>query len=53
MPDLALFDFDGTITFSDTFTPFLYFASSRGHIARQYIRLAPKIIGYKLGLVPG
>jgi HAD superfamily hydrolase (TIGR01490 family) len=53
MPDLALFDFDGTITFSDTFTPFLHFASSPRHIAREYIRLAPKIIGYKLGLVPG
>lgn len=52
MPDLALFDFDGTITFSDTFTPFLYFASSRGHIVRQYIRLAPKILEYKLGLLP-
>jgi phosphatidylglycerophosphatase C len=54
MPDqnLALFDFDGTITFRDTFTPFLYFASSRTHIVRQSLRLAPAILGYKLGLVP-
>ena len=50
--DLALFDFDGTITRSDTFTPFLYFVSSRGHIVRESLRLAPKILRYKLGLVP-
>jgi HAD superfamily hydrolase (TIGR01490 family) len=54
MPErnLALFDFDGTITFADTFTPFLYFASNRRRIVRQSVRLAPKILGYKLGLVP-
>jgi HAD superfamily hydrolase (TIGR01490 family) len=54
MPDrnLALFDFDGTITFSDTFTPFLYFASDRAHILRQSLLLAPKILSYKLGLLP-
>jgi len=50
--DLALFDFDGTITFSDTFTPFLYFASHRAQILRQSLLLAPKILTYKLGLLP-
>jgi phosphatidylglycerophosphatase C len=50
--NLALFDFDGTITSADTFTPFLYFASNRVQSVRQSVRLAPKILGYKLGLVP-
>jgi len=53
MPDrnLALFDFDGTITYSDSFKPFLYYSSSRMRIVRGTVRLAPKIVGYKLGLV--
>ena len=49
---LALFDFDGTITFKDTFTPFIYFASSWRRILLGTFLLGPMIIGYKLGLVP-
>ncbi len=49
--NIALFDFDGTITFKDTFTPFIYFASSRARIMLGTLLLAPMILGYKLGLV--
>lgn len=49
--NLALFDFDGTITFKDTFTPFIYFATSRTRIALGTARLGPMILGYKLGLI--
>jgi len=49
--NLALFDFDGTVTFKDTFTPFIYFATSRTRIALGRLLLAPMILGYKLGLI--
>ncbi|HKO52831.1 MAG TPA: HAD-IB family hydrolase [Polyangiaceae bacterium] len=49
--NLALFDFDGTVTFEDTFTPFIYFASSRSRIAFGTVLLGPMILGYKLGLI--
>jgi HAD superfamily hydrolase (TIGR01490 family) len=48
--NLALFDFDGTITSKDTFTPFIYFAVSRRRIALGTLALSPMILGYKLGL---
>jgi len=49
--NLALFDFDGTVTFKDTFAPFIYFASSRTRIALGTLLLGPLILGYKLGLI--
>src|SRR6185369_8192609 len=49
--NLALFDFDGTITFGDTFTPFIYFAVGRARLAAGATLLSPMIAGYKLGLV--
>jgi phosphatidylglycerophosphatase C len=49
--NIALFDFDGTVTFKDTFTPFIYFASSRTRIALGTVLLGPMILGYKLGLI--
>ena len=49
--NLALFDFDGTIPFKDTFTPFVYFATSQTRIALGTVLLGPMILGYKLGLV--
>jgi len=49
--DLALFDFDGTITTSDSFRPFLSFAASRARVALGTALLAPMIIGYELGWV--
>jgi phosphatidylglycerophosphatase C len=49
--NLALFDFDGTISSSDTWTPFMRLAvrSSRLVVARGL--LLPVVIGYKLGVV--
>jgi HAD superfamily hydrolase (TIGR01490 family) len=49
--NLALFDFDGTITFTDTFTPFLRVAIDPRRIAVGSVVLAPLIVGYKLGLI--
>lgn len=50
--NLALFDFDGTITFKDTFTPFIYFAVDVPRLARGLVVLGPMILKYKWGLVP-
>lgn len=49
--NLALFDFDGTITVKDCFTPFIYYAAGPKRIALGAILLSPYIIGYRLGLV--
>lgn len=51
--DLALFDFDGTITTGDTYTPFLHYASPTSLRRRARWRLLPIYLGYKLGLVSG
>ncbi len=51
MMNLALFDFDGTITFGDSFTPFLRFAVAPKRIRTGRFVLAPVIVGYKLGIV--
>lgn len=49
--NLALFDFDGTITVNDTFSAFLPHALSRRHILLGRLVLAPVVLGYKLGIV--
>lgn len=49
--DLALFDFDHTITTRDTFTDFVHCALSRRRLAVGKALLAPTIAGYRLGLV--
>ena len=49
--NLALFDFDGTISYGDTFTPFLRFAVEPKRIATGRLLLSPVIAGYKLGIV--
>ena len=51
--DLALFDFDGTITLGDTYTPFLRYASPTAFRRRAWRRLLWPWLGYKLGLVSG
>jgi phosphatidylglycerophosphatase C len=51
LPNLALFDFDGTITTSDTFAPFLFYAAEPARIVIGRIVLSPLIVGYKLRLV--
>lgn len=51
--DLALFDFDGTLTTQETFPRFLrgFVPAERQRAARW--ALAPLVAGYRLGLVPG
>lgn len=50
--NLALFDFDGTITTADTFTPFIRYAAGRTRTIAGMALLSPMILGYELGLVP-
>lgn len=50
--NLALFDFDGTLTDSDSFAPFLRFSASRRRSLAGTALLGPVILGYRLGLVP-
>ncbi|GHA80729.1 HAD family hydrolase [Cognatilysobacter bugurensis] len=49
--DLALFDFDHTITTRDTFTDFIHCALSPRRIAFGRALLTPTIVGYRLGVV--
>lgn len=49
--DLALFDFDGTVTVSDTYTAFLRFAVSPLRTAIAGTLLSPVFGAYKLGLL--
>lgn len=51
--DLALFDFDGTITTGDTYTPFLGYVSPAAFRRRAWRLLLWPWLGYKLGLVSG
>jgi phosphatidylglycerophosphatase C len=51
VPNLALFDFDGTITFKDSFTPFIFYAVEPTRMALGKVVLSPMIAAYKLGLV--
>jgi len=51
MPSLALFDFDGTITRSDTFAPFIRSVTPLWRLAIGYIALAPLIIGWRLRVI--
>jgi HAD superfamily hydrolase (TIGR01490 family) len=47
--DLALFDFDGTITDREMFAPYLVQAATPGRLALGKLLLAPLVVGYKLG----
>jgi HAD superfamily hydrolase (TIGR01490 family) len=49
--DLALFDFDGTVTTTDTWTPFMRLAVRPSRILAGQVLLSPIVIGYRLGLV--
>ena len=53
MPDLALFDFDGTLTTGETFPPFVRSVVPAGRLRMGRLRLAPLVAGYRLGLVSG
>jgi HAD superfamily hydrolase (TIGR01490 family) len=50
--NLALFDFDGTITTRDTFVEFVRFAVAPTRWRAGTALLSPWIAGYRLGLVP-
>jgi HAD superfamily hydrolase (TIGR01490 family) len=49
--NLALFDFDGTITEGDTFSAFLRFAVRRHRILLGAVPLSPVVLCYRLGLI--
>lgn len=49
--NLALFDFDGTITDGDTFSGFLRFAVRRRRVVLGAIPLSPVILAYRLGVI--
>ena len=49
--NLALFDFDGTITERDTFSSFLRFAVRRHRMVLGAIPLSPIVFCYRLGLI--
>ena len=51
--NLALFDFDGTITTRETFRDFMHLAVAPHRLAWGRVVLAPWILGYRLGLVSG
>jgi HAD superfamily hydrolase (TIGR01490 family) len=49
--NLALFDFDGTITSTDSWTPFMRFAVPPLRLAAGRVLLLPVVIRYRLGAV--
>lgn len=49
--NLALFDFDGTLTVNDNYTAFIRFTRSRAKFFFTMILLLPVILGYKAGLI--
>ena len=51
--NLALFDFDGTITTRETFPDFMRHAVAPRRLAIGKVLLAPLVIGYRFGFVPG
>jgi HAD superfamily hydrolase (TIGR01490 family) len=53
MANLALFDFDGTITTRETMADFMYHAVPPRRQAWGRLLLAPCVAGYRLGLVSG
>lgn len=51
--DLALFDFDGTITTGESFGPFVKAVAPRWRVRIGGALLAPLVIAYRLGWVSG
>jgi len=49
--NLALFDFDGTITTGDTWTPFMRMAVRPGRLMAAQVLLAPVVVAYRMGMV--
>ena len=48
---LALFDFDGTISFRDSFGDFIAYAVGRGRFILGTVLLSPMLFGYALGFI--
>lgn len=53
MRDLALFDFDGTLTDAESYWPFLRMLVPPERLRSGRCRVAPWVVGYRLGLVSG
>jgi hypothetical protein len=51
--NLALFDFDGTITTREMFPDFMRFSVAPRRLAMGKVLLAPWIGGYRMGVVSG
>ncbi len=49
--NLALFDFDGTITTQDAYTRFVFYSASKPRIVLGFMLIWPVILFYKLGLL--
>ncbi len=49
---LALFDFDGTVTFRDSFADFIKYAVGHTRFLVGVARLTPVLAGFLLGLIP-
>lgn len=50
--NIALFDFDGTITHEDMYTKFLFFSATKSRTLVAAIVLAPFYLCYKAGVIP-
>jgi len=50
--NLALFDFDGTITNADMYSKFLRYSTTGARLIVGNVLLAPFVIMYKLGILP-
>lgn len=50
--NLALFDFDGTITHADMYTKFLYFSGTKRRAMLAKVILPPFYLLYKAGIIP-
>lgn len=50
--NLALFDFDGTLCNTDSFTGFIFYSLKKRHILKQGIKVLPFIKAYCLNLYP-
>lgn len=49
---IAFFDFDGTLTYRDSFLEFIKFAVGLPHFYAGMVALSPMLVLYKLGVVP-
>ena len=53
MSDLALFDFDGTLTTRETFPDFMRYAVPRPRLLAGAVLLAPVVVGRRRGWITG